>query len=79
MNKLVVFAVLAAFMASCADDNPPKVVEDDDLISPELQMDIATASGQSPLTGILTITPCKAGTSIYFGNYVNRKLSLIHI
>lgn len=78
MNKLVVFAVLAAFMASCADDNPPKVVENDDLISPELQMDIATASGQSPLTGILTITPCKAGTSIYFGNYVNRKLTPLY-
>lgn len=78
MKKLVVFAALAAFMASCADDNPPKVVEDDNLISPKLQMDIATASGQSPLTGILTITPCKAGTSIYFGNYVNRKLTPLY-
>ena len=26
-------------------------------------------------TGILTIMPCKAGTSIYYGNYINRKLT----
>ena len=75
MKKLAVFAVLAAIVASCADDNPPRVVDNDGLVSPNLQMDIVTASGQSPLTGILTIMPCKAGTSIYFGNYVNRKLT----
>lgn len=75
MKKLAVFAVLATLMASCADDNPPRVVENDGLISPDLQMDITTASGQSPLTGILTIMPCKAGTSIYSGNYVNGKLT----
>lgn len=38
-------------------------------------MDVSTESGQSPLTGILTIMPCKAGTSIYYGNYINRKLT----
>lgn len=76
MKKLVAFALLAAFMASCADDNPPqKMEENDDLISPRLQMDVATANGQSPLTGILTIMPCKPGTSIYYGNYVNKKLT----
>lgn len=76
MKKLVVFTLLAAFMASCADDNPPKLTEEnDELISPRLQMDVATATGQSPLTGILTIMPCKAGSSIYFGNYINRKLT----
>lgn len=75
MKKLAVFAVLVAFMASCADDNLPKVVENNGLISPRLQMDIATTSGQSPMTGILTIMPCKSGTSIYYGNYVNNKLT----
>lgn len=78
MKKLAVFAVLAAIVASCADDNPPRVVDNDGLVSPNLQMDIVTASGQSPLTGILTIMPCKAGTSIYFGNYVNRKLTPLY-
>ena len=74
MKKLVVFAVLAAIVASCADDNPPQIEKSSELVSPRLLMDVSTESGQSPLTGILTIMPCKAGTSIYYGNYINRKL-----
>ena len=34
MKKLAVFAVLAAIVASCADDNPPRVVDNDGLDSP---------------------------------------------
>ncbi|WP_455608331.1 FimB/Mfa2 family fimbrial subunit [Bacteroides rodentium] len=75
MKKLVVFAVLAAIVASCADDNPPQIEKSNELVSPRLLMDVSTESGQSPLTGILTIMPCKAGTSIYYGNYVNQKLT----
>ena len=82
MKKLVVFAVLAAIVASCADDNPPQIdnnihvrIPKNRLESPRLLMDVSTESGQSPLTGILTIMPCKAGTSIYYGNYINRKLT----
>lgn len=70
MKKLVVFAVLAAIVASCADDNPPQIEKSSELVSPRLLMDVSTESGQSPLTGILTIMPCKAGTSIYYGNYI---------
>lgn len=75
MKKLAVLTVFVALVASCADDNPPKAVDNGGLVSPDLQMDIVTANGQSPLTGILTIMPCNNGTSIYFGNYVNRKLT----
>lgn len=75
MKKLVVFAVLAAIVASCADDNPPQIEKSNEFVSPRLLMDVSTESGQSPLTGILTIMPCKAGTSIYYGNYVNQKLT----
>ena len=75
MKKLVVFAVLAAIVASCTNDNPPQIEKSSELVSPRLLMDVSTESGQSPLTGILTIMPCKAGTSIYYGNYVNRKLT----
>ena len=75
MKKLVVFAVLAAIVASCADDNLPQIEKSSELVSPRLLMDVSTESGQSPLTGILTIMPCKAGTSIYYGNYINRKLT----
>ena len=64
MKKLVVFAVLAAIVASCADDNPPQIEKSSELVSPRLLMDVSTESGQS-----------KAGTSIYYGNYINRKLT----
>ena len=57
MKKLVVFAVLAAIVASCADDNPPQIEKSSELVSPRLLMDVSTESGQSPLTGILTIMP----------------------
>ena len=78
MKKLAVLTVFVALVASCADDNPPKAVTNDGLVSPDLQMDIVTANGQSPLTGILTSMPCNTGPSIYFGHYVNRKLTPLY-
>lgn len=47
MKKLVVFAVLAAIVASCADDNPPQIEKSSELVSPRLLMDVSTESGQS--------------------------------
>lgn len=77
MKKLIVFAALAAFMASCSDSDCPKT-NDDDLVSPQIDMSVSTASGQSPLTGILTVVPCQANSSIYYGNYVNGKLTPLY-
>lgn len=74
MKKIILFAALAAFMASCSDDDCPQQ-NADGLISPKIRMSVNTVSGQSPLTGILTIAPCQPNSSIYFGNYVNGKLT----
>ena len=52
MKKLVVFAVLAAIVASCADDNPPQIEKSSELVSPRLLMDVSTESGQSPRQGV---------------------------
>ena len=41
MKKLVVFAVLAAIVASCADDNPPQIEKSSELVSPRLLMDVS--------------------------------------
>ena len=85
MKKLVVFAVLAAIVASCADDNPPQIEKSSELVSPRLLMDVSTESGQSPLTGILTIMPCKltpfygyyqVKDGAFYNDGVNRELSL---
>ncbi|WP_300701800.1 FimB/Mfa2 family fimbrial subunit [Bacteroides sp.] len=75
MKKLVIYSIFAMFLAGCSDDDSTTCPEDNTLITPKIYMDVVTASGQSPLTGILTISPCNAGTSIYFGNYVNNQLT----
>lgn len=75
MKKLVIYSIFAMLLAGCSDDDSTTCPEDNALITPKIYMDVATSNGQSPLTGILTITPCNAGTSIYFGNYVNNKLT----
>lgn len=73
-------AALAALAASCADDNPPFVAADDgDLITPKLYATVENSDNtQSPLTGILTITPCQANSAIYYGNYVSGRLTPLY-
>ncbi len=78
MKKLIIYAAFAALSASCSNDDPATCPEDTALITPKIYMDVVTSSGQSPLTGILTISPCNAGTSIYFGNYINNKLTPLY-
>lgn len=72
---MILFAALAAFMASCSDDGCPQSENADGLVSPKIEMSVSTATGQSPLTGILTVAPCRANSSIYFGNYIDSKLT----
>lgn len=78
MKKLLYLAALAAMVFSCADDNPPVMVEKTPLITPQLDMLVSTAGGFSPLTGVLTISPCQANSSVYYGNYVNNILTPLY-
>ena len=76
MRELTFLAVLALLMASCHDETPD-IHEDpaSNLISPALYMDVSTREGNKPFTGVLSIAPCTEGTSIFYGNYVSRKLT----
>lgn len=79
MRKLMLFAAVAALLASCADDNPPMVVDTGALITPKLYATVEnTNNTQSPLTGILTISPCQPNSAIYYGNYVGGKLTPLY-
>lgn len=78
MKKLAIYTILVTLLAGCSDDDSATSPEDNVLITPKIYMDVVTTSGQSPLTGILTISPCNAGTSIYFGNYVDNKLTPLY-
>lgn len=76
MKKLIALMTVAAIVASCSDDDNCNGTDNNQhLVTPALEMSVNTTSGQSPLTGILTVAPCEAGSSIYYGNYVNDKLT----
>lgn len=77
MKKLFFLASLALLAASCHNDDVPARPEEPDgkLISPALYMDVSTRDGGKPFTGVLSIAPCTEGTSLFYGNYVNQKLT----
>lgn len=74
----MLFAAIALFMASCVkdDDCLKAVVDANALITPKLYATVENSSNtQSPMTGILTVAPCQPNSAIYFGNYVEGKLT----
>lgn len=68
-------ATLALLAVGCDDDSASNGGENTELIAPALYMNVVTGDGDKPFTGVLSIAPCTEGTSIYYGNYVNSKLS----
>lgn len=88
MKKIIFMAALsAAIFAGCSSDNP-MLPEDDcsnsgngggdnsGLISPDINATVNSPdNSQSPMTGVLEVYPCQAGTSIYYGNYINDMLT----
>ena len=75
MKKLLFLATLALLAVGCDDDSATGGEETTELIAPALYMDVVTSDGNKPFTGVLSIAPCTDGTSIYYGNYVDSKLS----
>ena len=77
---LIISALLLTFV-SCKDKyvctQTPS--EEEDLITPQVRARITEQVGEDqPFTGILEIYPCKPGTSEYYGNYINGKLSIFN-
>lgn len=71
MKKSILLIGLAALIASCSDDDRNNDTDNQHLVSPSMAVSISNTNGrQSPFTGILTIMPCDANSSIYYGNYV---------
>lgn len=75
MKKLLFLATLALLAVGCDDDSASNGGENTELIAPALYMNVVTGDGDKPFTGVLSIAPCTEETSIYYGNYVNSKLS----
>ncbi|MDD3040211.1 FimB/Mfa2 family fimbrial subunit [Bacteroides sp.] len=88
MKNIIFMAILtAAIFAGCSSDNP-MLPEDDcgnvgnsggnnsGLISPDINATVNSPdNSQSPMTGVLEVYPCQAGTSFYYGNYINDVLT----
>ena len=75
MKKLLFLALIAMWAVSCDDDSASNGGETPELIAPAFYMDVVTGEGNKPFTGVLSIAPCREGTSLYYGNYVNCNLS----
>lgn len=77
MNRII-FPLLAGtvlLLAGCKKDNGSGSGTDpDQLITPRL----VAAEHETPFTGALEVFPCKHGTTIYFGNYFNDRLSFFN-
>lgn len=78
--KKFIFSIplTAAIFVACSSDNPMLPVEDEgnesgnsELVTPKLRATVDTQENtQSPMTGVLEVFPCQAGTAIYYGNYI---------
>lgn len=84
MKKFIFLA--AIIFAGCSSDNQMLPIydgnwnngggENDGLISPQVRATVNTTDNpQSPMTGVLEVYPCQAGTSIYYGNFVEDVLT----
>lgn len=75
--------LLAMVSSSCSkrecytQSNNDEVAEAD-LITPEVSARIIESKDQRPFTGALEIYPCRDDSPIYFGNYVNGRLSVFY-
>lgn len=81
MKKAIfVLFTLLLVTASCSKDNTDEPQGPmGDMISPKLTayVDIPQEP-RSPMTGILEVYPCNSGSSIYFGNYIDNKLTVFN-
>lgn len=73
-------SLLLMTIVSCSkDDDYENQMPSSKLVSPELTAYVAnTDQTISPMTGFLEIYPCTKNTSIYYGNYVENKLTVFN-
>ena len=78
MRKVTLAILLLVALASCSKDEPEQL-PGDDLVSPSLSAYVRNMEGaRNPMTGILEIYPCEKGGAIYYGNYVNKQLTVFN-
>ena len=76
MKKLMLLSLLSTFIFySCSDDDSCTTCKEDNgsLVTPDLSVTLSDT--QSPMTGVLEAYPCQTGGAIYYGNYIEGKLT----
>lgn len=81
--KRFVFIALSSvlvFAASCSDDDGNNGRDEPvpALITPDINVRMAEPLSLHPFTGVLEIYPCNSESSVYYGNYINGKLSVFY-
>ncbi len=72
--------ILFTSFCACSKDNSDDTAEPApaNLVTPRISVRVADPLNQNPFTGILEIYPCDNGTSTYYGNYVNGRLTVFN-
>lgn len=80
MKKLMIVMLgLLTLVSACSDnDDEGSYGVTSGLITPKISARVTDPLNQNPFTGILEVYPCKDGTSIYYGNYINGKLTVFN-
>ena len=80
MKKLMIVMLgLLTLVSACSDnDDEGSYGVTSGLITPKIRARVTDPLNQNPFTGILEVYPCKDGTSIYYGNYINGKLTVFN-
>ena len=80
MKKLMIVMLgLLTLVSACSDnDDEGSYGVTSGLITPKISARVTDPLNQNPFTGILEVYPCKDETSIYYGNYINGKLTVFN-
>ena len=79
MKKLMVLILSSlTLLIACSKDDDGTDESISKLVTPQIRARVTDPLNQNPFTGILEVYPCKDGTSIYYGNYINGKLTVFN-
>ncbi len=78
MKRVIIGTLCTLVIAFSCSKGSEQSTPPSNLITPRISVDINNAQNQEPFTGILEMYPCEAGSSIYYGNYINGKLTIFN-
>ncbi len=70
--------LILILVTACSDERNCDFLPKQELITPQLRVMVADPLSSNPFTGILEVYPCNEESSIYYGNYVNGKLTVFN-